>query len=169
MIWFRNACLSGGLQAQHYYYLHHEKTMFALQGYSLQLWIFRLDYQPLFGKRARAPPREGTQTGPETAAEIELTGYWSQQYLDREEGQVERIRYPPCIPLELPFLWKIVIRHLLWYKKPYVLNSGDTYFSSSNNRITSQGALCIAKGLEGNNTLEVLKVIFVLWSLSRLL
>jgi len=29
----------------------------------------------------------------------------------------------------------------------------------SNNRITTPGALCIAKGLEGNNTLEVLKVI----------
>lgn len=32
---------------------------------------------------------------------------------------------------------------------------------SSNNRITTQGALCIAKGLEGNNTLEVLKVIIL--------
>ena len=28
----------------------------------------------------------------------------------------------------------------------------------SNNRITTDGALCIAKGLEGNNTLEILKV-----------
>ncbi|EDO37836.1 predicted protein [Nematostella vectensis] len=32
------------------------------------------------------------------------------------------------------------------------------YCTKCNNRITSQGALCIAKGLEGNNTLEVLKI-----------
>ena len=32
----------------------------------------RLDYQPLFGKRARAPlPNSGTYTGHERAAEIE--------------------------------------------------------------------------------------------------
>ena len=30
---------------------------------------------------------------------------------------------------------------------------------TSNNRITNQGALCIAKGLEGNNTVEIVKVI----------
>lgn len=31
-------------------------------------------------------------------------------------------------------------------------------FLFSNNRITTQGAMFIAKGLEGNNTLEILKV-----------
>ena len=32
------------------------------------------------------------------------------------------------------------------------------FFLRSSNRITTQGAMCIAKGLEGNNTLEILKV-----------
>ena len=34
----------------------------------------------------------------------------------------------------------------------------NSLFLFSNNRITTQGAMCIAKGLEGNNTLEILKV-----------
>lgn len=34
----------------------------------------------------------------------------------------------------------------------------NALFLFSNNRITTQGAMSIAKGLEGNNTLEILKV-----------
>ena len=60
----------------------------------------RLDYQPLFGKGARAPPRH------ERAAEIEPT-------VDRVHQNMDRVHGPPYHGPWTPYSYKLRLHHKL--------------------------------------------------------